>query len=531
MKTIRSILPGLLFALAPLAIASGPSPAPAADGLPAKGKAEHVLVIAWDGLRPDLVTEQNTPTLYKLSREGTFFAHHHAVYPTTTEVNGTAIATGVYPEHSGIIANREYRPTIDPHASVATESLATIRKGDEVSGGKYVAVPTIAELVQAAGFTTAVAGTKPVALLQDRSEVRGSDAAKRSIDVFSGKANPPDALPAITSAEGNFPEMVSFPNAAEDSWTAKTLTEALWKNGVPKFSLLWMSDPDYSQHNTAPGAPVGLAALKSCDDRLATVLAALEAKGVRDKTDVFIVSDHGFSTIDDGVDVAKVLTDAGFPAVREFTGEPQRGQILVVSLGGSVAFYVVEHDPDMTQRLVRFLQGAEFTGILFTKEPAPGTFSLEQARIDTPAAPDVMLACRWSDHKNRFGVAGSLASDVGKRLGQGMHGSLSPFDLHNTFIGAGPDLRPGWTDDLPTGNVDVAPTVLWLLGVKAPEAVDGRVLFEALNGVESAAPKPQENVVEASVELEKSSWRQRLKTVQMDKTVYFEEGVGESTPK
>ena len=72
--------------------------------------------------------------------------------------------------------------------------------------------------------------------------------------------------------------MVTFPNRDADEWTTRALTEFLWKDEVPKFSLLWMSDPDFSQHNTAPGAPIALGALKSVDDNLAAVLAALEAK-------------------------------------------------------------------------------------------------------------------------------------------------------------------------------------------------------------------------------------------------------------
>ncbi len=59
---------------------------------------EHVIVMVWDGLRPDSVTEQDTPTLFRLSKEGSFFAHHHPVYLSSTEVNGTALATA--PIHS-----------------------------------------------------------------------------------------------------------------------------------------------------------------------------------------------------------------------------------------------------------------------------------------------------------------------------------------------------------------------------------------------------------------------------------------------
>src|SRR5262249_7623735 len=60
----------------------------------------HVVVVVWDGMRPDFVTEQSTPTLWKLAREGTIFRNHHAAYPSATMVNGTVMVTGVYPGKS-----------------------------------------------------------------------------------------------------------------------------------------------------------------------------------------------------------------------------------------------------------------------------------------------------------------------------------------------------------------------------------------------------------------------------------------------
>src|SRR6266576_3851807 len=87
----------------------------------AAGKARHVVVMVWDGMRPDFVSEQNTPTLWQLSRQGVTFKHHHSVYLSATEVNGTAISTGSYPAHDGIVGNSEYRPKIDPLKSIHTE--------------------------------------------------------------------------------------------------------------------------------------------------------------------------------------------------------------------------------------------------------------------------------------------------------------------------------------------------------------------------------------------------------------------------
>ena len=98
----------------------------------AAGKAEYVVVIVWDGMRPDLVTPEHSPALCQLGKDGVVFKNHHSAYCTSTEVNGTAIATGVYPENSGILANRLYLPAIDPLNPVDTQDPGVILKGDEV---------------------------------------------------------------------------------------------------------------------------------------------------------------------------------------------------------------------------------------------------------------------------------------------------------------------------------------------------------------------------------------------------------------
>lgn len=52
------------------------------------GLAEHVVILVWDGMRPDFVRPQLIPNLYLLGVEGVFFKNHHPVYVSSTEVNG-----------------------------------------------------------------------------------------------------------------------------------------------------------------------------------------------------------------------------------------------------------------------------------------------------------------------------------------------------------------------------------------------------------------------------------------------------------
>ena len=484
------------------------------------------MIVVWDGMRPDFVREETTPTLWKLSREGVFFRNHHALYPSSTEVNGCGIATGLHPRRGGIVGNREYRPELDPKKPVSRETPEALIRGDELAGGKYLGLPTIAERVQASGHRTAIAGTKWGTVLQDRSRRRDSAAAKDSVVFFGRAALPESAMERFIEALGRFPKKVEFPNTPQDTWTTKALTDVLWRDGVPKFSLLWLSDPDFTQHHTAPGSPRALAAMKSSDKNLGAVLTTLEAKKVREKTDIFVVSDHGFATVERSVDVPQLLNEAGFSAVTKFTGDPLPGEIMVVGNGGSVFFYVIGRDPAVTQRLVDYLQQSSFAGVIFTREPAEGTFPLSHVAIDTAGAPDVVMSFRWHDAKNEFGVPGLIHADWKRDAGHGTHATLSKFDMHNTMVAAGPDLRRGLVDDLPTGTIDLAPTILHLLGIESSEQLDGRVLHEALVNSDAAEPKLGTERIEATRQLATGRWKQYLQVSRAGGTAYFDEGNG-----
>jgi len=494
---------------------------------------KHVVVVVWDGMRPDFVTEINTPTLWKLAKQGVVFRHHHCVYPSATNVNGTAIVTGVYPGHSGILANQEYRPEINRKKIIAIETLETVRKGDETSGGKHVAVPTIAEQLRAAGMETVTATAKTVGLLQDRhpfdsaalrsGQVLDVTRDKNCVALFSGEMLSAQALAPVVESLGPFP-MSGY--MQKDVWTTKALAEIFWKDRIPAFSLLWLSEPDGTEHETAPGSKDAVAAIKSADDNLASVLAALDRQGVRSTTDIFVVSDHGFSTIERSVDLRKILKDAGFNATTEFTADAKSGEIMLAGNGGTVLFYVIQHDPAVTRRLVEFLQQSDFAGVIFTRDKIQGTFGLGVAGIDNEHAPDVAMAFRWNGKKNQFGLPGMIDADWNRKAGEGTHATLSRFDMHNMLIAAGPDIRRGQTDDLPSGNVDLAPTILNIFGVSPAQKMDGRVLSEALVTVDKQAVEPTTETIEASKGFSSGTWRQTLKTSRVGSTTYLDEGNG-----
>jgi predicted AlkP superfamily pyrophosphatase or phosphodiesterase len=492
----------------------------------AAGKASHVVLVVWDGMRPDFVTPETAPTLCQLARDGVTFAHHHPVYVSVTEVNGTALATGVYPGQSGVIGNNDFRPAIDPLKPIESDVLKAIRRGDEVLPQHFIAYPTVAEILHAHGLRTAITGAKPVALLHDRALRPDGDA---NANVFAGETLPADLKDKLYQALGRFPP-AGTNKIKLDQWTTAALTGPLWQDGVPAYSLLWMAEPDFSQHRTAPGSPDALRGIKDDDDDLARLLQVLREKKALDSTDVIVVSDHGFSTVFQEVDVAATLNENGLHAFRRAPESGwTNGDVMVVGNAGAVFCYVQGRDPREIEKAVHCLQAQDYLGVVFSRIPVEGAFPLADAHLDTAAPPDIVAVMRWKPDQNPFGAGVEICSDSHSYPpGHGTHGTLSPTDMHNIGFAAGPDFARGMTDALPSGNIDIAPTILWILGVTPERKMSGRVLTEALTipgpPIESFEPHHQE----ATFKGEGFVWHQYLDWSSVNGVSYLDQGNGES---
>lgn len=388
------------------------------------------------------------------------------------------------------------------------------------------------EIVQAAGFPTAVVGVKPVALLHDRSQRKSTGAAKDSIMMYAGKIMPSSLEDAIVRVNDNkkFPTN-SVPNTAREDWTGKALREVVWKKGIPKLNVVWLSEPDASQHDSAPGSDNAINALDLVDRRLTSILKTLEEKKVLDKTDIMVVSDHGFSTISRGFELADILKRSGFKAAKKFD-DAEPGDVMVVGLGGSAFLYVIDRKEEVIRRLVTFLQNSDFAGVIFSKLGSghvEGTFPLSAVRMDTgDDTPDIVFSFKWSEQKNDYDAPGLVYSEGGKR-GKGTHASLSRYDMHNTLVAYGPSFKRGLINDLPSSNADVAPTILSILGIQPPAPMDGRVLSEALANGKAPSGKPKTEILKASRVAGLRKWDQYLKTTTFGGMFYVDEGNGTST--
>jgi arylsulfatase A-like enzyme len=251
------------------------------------------------------------------------------------------------------------------------------------------------------------------------------------------------------------------------------------------------------------------------DAQLGRILAALDRQGVT--PDVLVVSDHGYSTIEAVVDVEAEVRRAGFPP-----GDAPGG-VAVAPNGGAALLYAHGGDRDVVDRLAAWLVEQPWAGALVgggRDAESLGLLPGEAAGLAGARAPDIALSLRWDDGPGANGFPGRSWATSGAP-GQGTHGSGSPQELRSVLIAAGPGFRRGVASDLPSGTVDLAPTILARLGLDTGARFDGRVLAEAFAGVAPVAG-PVRTSLERVVERRTPTGRrvQRLRLERVGGTTY-----------
>lgn len=577
---------GVLFGAAPLS---------AQDSAGAHhGRGRIMIMMIWDGLRPDLVTQRDTPNLYRMAREGVRFDRHHSIFPTLTMVNATALATGVPPGINGLEGNVFYLAAdsapapapavadpsqpggaqggnLQPSSTILKESTRE-SKGQMISTeapkaivdlngpagfkGRLIGLDTIAQEVEREGGYVAIVGKQgPTAVFDNRVEsvVDGKDSLGQPhrdyLFASEDLAEPASEAEKIKSAMP--PESASGVYDSErDSYFARVVVEnaipaakRAADAGRPALIVFWQHNPDLTQHMAGLGTMLAMEALTLCDNNLMHIRASIDALGIGDRTDLMVVSDHGFATIKFRVVLSEMLVSAGIKKSRDST------DIIVAPNGGAdliylsqVDFPTMESRRAMLQKIVDFAEAQEWCGPIFSREPASpveetdrhkrrrrapkpylgwidGTFSQQAVGLYNAArSPDLVISFREepnADNKHLTGpgnpafligqigqvstrnksaaliypVKGTMYADTGIgetfTTGMGMHGAAGEREIHNFCAAVGPDFRRGYVDLNPTANIDVAPTITGILGILpniGPGGIVaiGRAMTEAL---------------------------------------------------
>jgi arylsulfatase A-like enzyme len=481
--------------------------------------AERALVMVWDGMRPDLVSPELTPNLIRLTATGVRFLDSHAVFPTVTRANSASLSTGALPAGHGIIGNSLYAPLVDPRAPISIGDHRSLYLLIETLGGRLLPCDTLADRIALAGGRTVVvsSGTPGSALLC-HPRVRESPDDRLFHPAF---VLPEHASDELTRRFGPLPSP-AIPNSTQNAYFTRAIVDYVLPELDPRLLIYWHNDPDKTQHNRGFGSPQALLAIHDADANLGTLLDALEAGGRLDQTVVAVISDHGYASLDRVVNSTEPFVQGGL------RDELERGRLIVSKNGLSLFVNVPDGDAALVERVVEAFVGWQHTGVLFSgargAAPIEGTLPLAIAGLDGELAPDVLCAMAWNDGPNRYGHAGRATGfDTGYSA---THGGISPWEIRNTFVLAGPGVKAGHELSLPAGNLDLTPTMLHLLGLERPRVpATGRVLVEALvDGPNPATIEVKRETVRAS----RGTYRQSVQFSMVDGARYLDYGERDS---
>src|SRR5208282_3869803 len=526
-------------------------------------KGRIFILVVCDGLRPDLVTQQNMPNLFAIGREGVRFDRHHSLYPTLTMVNAGGLSTGTQPGVDGVLGNTMYfRPAAGAKISadlakliakpVALESPKILGQlnAPGALAGHLLALDTAEQEAEREGGYIAILGKAGPAFLFDDRLIGLNDSRDLLGEPHKDFLFATDDLIAAPPGRNAIADTIKPPastatSARDAFYTTVAIDQAIpaaraaAEGGRPAIIVLWLRDPDATQHRAGLGTVQDFQALSATDADLGRIRSAIAGRGIEQRTDLMVVSDHGFATVRMKVNLAGLLVAAGLKKSLD------SGEVQVARNGGSDLIYLSPDEfrtsdarRDILQKIVNFAEAQEWSGPIFSRDPAPaaegrrkadypgksdylgksgylgwigGTFNEASVGIYNAArSPDLVVSFREFPDMDNSSLTGpdkpAFAIDAqgqhavpnqssqlvhpvkgvnyadGLGTGQGMHGAAGDRELHNFCAAIGPDFRRGYVDRSPTGNADVAPTMSRILGLEpnvgpASVSATGRVMI------------------------------------------------------
>ncbi len=215
----------------------------------------------------------------------------------------------------------------------------------------------------------------------------------------------------------------------------------------PRFISSWFHGADHAGHHDGPGTDAARESLHEQNAAIETLIAGLEARDAFAYTTLIFVSDHGMVAAERTVNLGSVFEQAGLRA--RVSGI---GGFANVNLAGS---------GDVAARAKRAVEVAREQGLeAHVRAEAPADWRVDNARFG-----DVVV-------RAPIGTAivyGSLSLD-------GYHGYAPEEEaMRAVFFARGRGAKPG-TDLGVVRAVDVAPTVVHLLGLEPPDWMEGEVI-------------------------------------------------------
>lgn len=416
----------------------------------------RAVIVVLDGLRRDLIREDRTPNLCRLAGRAESFAQHRSVFVSTTRVASASMATGCHPGRHELQGNEMAlmeQGKLVAHDAGDPEFLQHKRRVT----GRSLGMPTLAERVKPLGGAMVFSNVSPGAAYAQDPDGHGW-VFHRAGSFAPGRARLTDGRHLAVSPDGK----------GDTDMTMRFVDEAL-APGATALSVLWLGDPDKTQHVSPLGSPQHLAALTTADANAGRAFAAVERmRQAGDEVLLICCSDHGHQTIIDSIDIEAELVAAGLKR------GPGSDDVISAPNGTAALIYADPAQVKSLDGLHAFLVSRPWAG-----EVVPGDRLAGHGQ-----APHHGLAFAVSmaatDAENPFGIRG--ASYVAKprggkpdRTGDGQHGGLAAYEQAPFLMIDGEGFAAGATRETPSCVVDIAPTVLTHLRLQA-DGLDGTSL-------------------------------------------------------
>lgn len=473
--------------VAALALALLPAAASAAAERPL------VYVVVLDGLDGDRVEAGGAPFISSLlageAGNATYFPQSSSVIPAETNPNHVAMMSGAYPGRSGIPANTFalYAPLADEDSCATTGPFDFSALPSETSGESRTCPQ--AELVfEAIGRQgnpdhLATAGVFGKPKLGRIFAGQNLDPSRPDIDyLWAPCASGPDDDAYCESVPTNPVSGYALDDRTVMDRVLGTIDgEAQFPHGKtrPDLTFVNLHQIDSAGHATGTG-PVYDTAIAQADDEVERLVTALRERGEWERTVLILVSDHSMDSTSSKVSLTEALTDAGIPET-EFVALNNEGSIDFVYLADRT-------DParfELLKRMREIIAAQPGVSEVFYREPNPADGGKQHTLPRAHRA--------WRSLGERAGDIFATA-DPGVGFGEpatssnplpGNHGAPQTADNFLAVTGGSDLVRlstvSGRGRRANPVNVDVAPTVMGLFGLFAPDDSRGRFLRKAFD--------------------------------------------------
>lgn len=401
----------------------------------------------------DFEFARTLPTFARLL-ENAALAEIEAVYPTVTYPNHAAQLTGCGPAASGIYNNLQFQPGEEEPEWFWYSSA--------------IKVPTLLDKAKEAGLTTS-AIQWPVTAQADvdflMPEIWDTKRWGSEEALYRGTAS-------ANVFENHYPrhrDMITWAPKRTFNEFACSIAEEVLAQEQPDVMFLHLVAVDAARHLTGPFTPAVHEALREVDGQLGRLLAAIDAAGNADTTNVVIVSDHGHLATEQVTSLNTLFKDRGFLRVDE-SGKLVDYDIFCLSAGFSAQLFLANGlSAARRAEVAAFLEDIEAEPAyriekIHTVAEAKALYGLAGPfEFVVESEPGVLLGADWKQRP----VVLVEDSDFSGYLGN--HGHAPQHGAQPVFIANGPDFQPG-THAGRRSILDEAPTFAAVLGLELPEA-------------------------------------------------------------